>query len=130
MSDDAEPKVAPDLEKKLEKCGAEDLVRVIGVIRPSPAEQSDEPGLESGATSRVAYREALLRAQAGARAANAQVLQQVRDLGLEPRGGEATGVFSVEASKADVRRLLDLEEIASLSLDKEIVLQRPSKQHS
>ncbi len=130
MSDDPEPKIAAKLEKKLETCEADELVRVIGVIRPPASKQSDEPGPESAATSRADYRKALLHAHEGTRAANAQILQQVRKLGLEPRGGEMTGVFSVEASKDDVKRLVELDDIASLSLDEEIVLVRPSKEPS
>ena len=88
MSDDPEPKIEAKLEKKLETCDAEDLVRVIGVIRPPDSKQSGEPGPESAAATRADYRKALLHAHEGTRAANAQVLQQVRELGLEPRGGE------------------------------------------
>lgn len=125
MSAGTDTKVAPDLKKKLSSCRAEEVVRVIGVIRQSA--RADEAGSDSPAESRTAYREGLIKAQAGVRAANASVLAQVRALGLEPRGGEMTGVFSVDASKQDVERLLELDDIASLSLDKDIVLHRPSR---
>ena len=126
MSEPAEAKVAPELEKKLETCDADDLLRVIGVIRPPP-EGADEAQPDAPPQSRTEYRRALLRAQEGVRAANTEVLQQVRRLGLEPRGGEVTGVFAVEASKDAVMRLLELDEIASLSLDQEIRLKQPFK---
>ena len=117
-----------DLALELKTLGPEDILRIIAVIRPSQSAEtapSDE-GLQRS-PSRKGFREELIRSQAGARAANAEVLEHVRELGLEPRGGEQTGVFYVEASKKNVEQLVELEGITSLSLDKEFVLERPSK---
>lgn len=126
--EDTAEKVDSDLATVLRESEPEDVVRIVAVIRPS-ASAAAPPTDESleRSQSRRAFREALIRSQAGVRAANAQVLQHVRELGLEPRGGEQTGVFFVEATKEDVERLVALDDIASLSLDKEIQLERPSK---
>jgi hypothetical protein len=114
-------KLADDLKARIEGAAPSDRIRVVGCISPQP-----EPELESlpKAATRRAFREQMIQSQQNARSGNSAVLAQVEALGLSPAGGRSTGMFYVEASPSQIKRLSDIDGIVSLSLDKRLDLIR------
>lgn len=118
-------KISPDLAVKLEDASPSDKLRVIGVIaQSSPAGPAPTPA-KGG--DRVSFRARMIQTQQGVHTSNSAVLSKVKELGLAPAGGVATGTFVVDASPGDVLRLSRLDGITSLSLDKRLDLIRPKK---
>ena len=127
---------AETLTLELRGMHPEKSVRVlVTVAKPAPPVPAAEPkaahlaGLPTSRmpglpTSRASRRSALIETQARANSAvTASVRSKLESLGLEVRGGTLMPVFVVEGKPQAIQRVLEIDGIASVELDRAVSLE-------
>jgi hypothetical protein len=123
------PKADQLLQAALQRTGKTSL-RAILFLRSldgkiSAEENPPDPGKFS---SRTAYREALIdHRQRSLARSQGDTIQQLVELGLDPRGGKTLRAVVVEGEPEKLRQALELPGVARGVLDRQMTLDKPRR---
>jgi hypothetical protein len=128
-------KIDPKLQEVLEKAKGDEIVTCLMLLGPELEDAKQRSASEelnpAQFPSRKAYREKAISQRKDELAHNIGItLQKLRDLSLNPRGGNISPTVVVEGMARQILAALELPGVRHASLDRPIELIRPINQGS